>query len=189
MSAHSDHIESLFEQARTGDELALEQYCAMVRRGLLLIAQRELPRYPQSAIEDIVHDTLEAFIQRRHQITGSSAAYLRGILYNKIHFEVRQKYNGSTRFLAEGTADHVDSSSGVEDVVELKDRAEHCVRLVSRLGEPDRTMLIESLKGTSIDGIWEWYRAFNPTSKFEAFKRRLYRARQRLWSLLEEDTK
>lgn len=185
MTAQPDHIEHLFQQARSGDERALEAYCDLARRGLLLIARRELPNHSLSAIEDIVHDTLEAFVHKRQTITGASAAYLRGILYNKINSELRLRYSGAAHVTIEDSSNRVCSSKDVEAIVESRDHIEHCLRAISRLEEPDRTLLLESLKGTTLDGIWRWYQTYRPASKYDAFKRRLYRARQRLWDLLE----
>ena len=187
MSAQPDHIEHLFLQARSGDEGALEAYCELARRGLLLIARRELPNHSPAVVEDIVHDTLEAFVHKRDTITGSSAAYLRGILYNKINLELRRNYNGADSVTVDDFSHRVYPNRDVEAAIESRDHIEQCLRAISRLEEPDRTLLLESLKGTTLDGIWKWYQTYSPSSKYEAFKKRLYRARQRLWDLLENE--
>lgn len=182
-------IEELYQRARAGDKAAQEQFCALARKALLIIARKKLPGLSHSFYEDLVQDILMAFLEKKDVDIQHAVAYLRGILHNKIGNEIEKLDRARLH-------DHVDdldlksnSHRQMEKIVEDRDFIELCRRAASRMTEPDRTLLLRSFDGALIHELCTWYQTYDPKSTNDAFRQRLYRARQKLWELVNKDRK
>jgi DNA-directed RNA polymerase specialized sigma24 family protein len=187
-SLHQEETQSLYERARQGDEIALNEYCGILRAGLIQIASARLRGWARHSIEDIVQETLTTFIQKMDQVTSSPTAFARGILYKKIGNELRQheqqKMNvdiDSPTAIAPSDADHQET---VLHHIEKHDIIDKCTNAIRNMPNPCRIMLIAMLFGFSVGELWTKMQRLEPQLNRSAFDRRLYRCRRRLLSLI-----
>ncbi|MCB9367149.1 MAG: sigma-70 family RNA polymerase sigma factor [Calditrichaeota bacterium] len=172
--------------ARAGDKAAFERFCAIARDGLILIVSRRFPDFSEAEVEDIVHDTFEVFLSKYHEIDTSSAGYLRTVLYNVIGTKLRARRVDRIRAASLDASNRDHGHMDVERRLENSNVVELCIRTASSLDEPDRTLMLSTFKGQSVNQIWEWFKSYDKSASFESYKRRLYRTRQKFWSLMKE---
>ncbi len=185
----SEHMDMLFGRAREGDSPCLDEYCRMIREGLIQIATFRLPGWSRQAIEDIVQDVLVVFVQRIDEITGSPTAFVRGVLYNKIGNELqRLGAQGKPLAIADPESSVIEYAltqrpQFVQDT-ENRDTVAKCVAVVRGMEEPCRALLLGLLEGSSVAELWAETQRTNAEISRAAFDRRLYVCRRRLLSLM-----
>jgi DNA-directed RNA polymerase specialized sigma24 family protein len=183
---HTLTLDDLFRRAQTGDAAALEAYCQAVRGGLILVVKFNYPDFSQETRDDIVQDSLTTFVEKIREINESPQGFLLKILYYNLGSELRRRGvdrkrldNGDIHTLQKPV------SPKFEDDIERHDLIAACIRTIDHMREPERTLLRKTFGGENRSMIYEWYRQFDPYANYEAFRKRLYRARQELWKRLE----
>lgn len=185
-------LDELFDYARLGDEIALDEFCARVRPGLVQIASFRVGDVSLEDAEDIAHESLLIFVEKHKEVEISPTAFLRTILYNVVGNYLRKRF--SVRALnGAGSNGQPDSPHRAhhkvshEDNVVTRDLLERAERAISAMPEPCRTLLIGLIEGHEVKTLWERSREVEPDLKRGAFDRRLYVCRRKLWGLMGID--
>jgi DNA-directed RNA polymerase specialized sigma24 family protein len=178
-------IELLFKNALQGDKDSLNEFCEVVREGLVQITTFRLRGWSQDSIEDIVHETLTTFIEKISHVRGSPTAFLRGILYNKIGNELRRSLSQRKNVALEASPLEHEHHNGfghqqLVNQVENRDLISLCANAILKMKEPCRTLMIGILEGRSVGEVWIKYSQVETQLTRHAFDRRLFLCRRRL---------
>ncbi|MCB9367156.1 MAG: hypothetical protein H6508_08260 [Calditrichaeota bacterium] len=178
------NIDEVFTLARDGDASALDEYCKRVRPGLIQIASFQIYDITREEAEDLAHETLAVFVQKYQEVTTSSTAYLRSILYNNMKNFLRGQIKSRQREVTSNGGTYTHNVRSSEHEVEKRELLERAEQTISGMSEPCKTLLIGLIEGYKVKELWERMLELEPNLRRSTFDRRLYVCRRRLWELL-----
>jgi DNA-directed RNA polymerase specialized sigma24 family protein len=192
-------LDILLQRAKSGDKAGLDELCGVVRVRLLGLVRFKVRGWSREDHEDLVQDTLTIFVRDLHKIEHSPLIYAHAILQKRIWNELdkarrSREVSLDHRLPDDGISDPVDAldhrslrdqTMDVADEVERKIRLERVWEVIQALHhEFCKPLLTAIMEGFEIGELWERFSQLDPNLTRNAFYKRVFDCRKRLWTAL-----
>lgn len=185
-----EQLHTLFARGQAGDREALDDFCMLIRPGLLLILRLKLKGWPSELIEDLVQDTLLTIVTKAASVEGSPTSFALTILHNKIGNVLKRKASLREVAMQEGNPglDEQAKLNHLEfmNTVEQRDTLDAAVQVISKMNDPCRTLLIGTLEEKSMSDLWLYYSVVVANPSRSKFYKQLKACQRQLLRSLEE---